>query len=87
METANPVVHCGRKEPDAALPRAGTQGVGIAATMLTKCLLELDADALVYRPLYPTIPVHGGILIDQAKWGADPGAGVCLSVSRRADER
>ena len=30
--------------------------VGITATMLTKCLRELEADDLVHRAHYPTIP-------------------------------
>ena len=30
--------------------------VGITATMLTKCLRELEADDLVHRTHYPTIP-------------------------------
>ena len=30
--------------------------VGITATMLTKCLRELERDALVKRTQYPTIP-------------------------------
>ncbi|MBQ8952662.1 MAG: helix-turn-helix transcriptional regulator [Clostridia bacterium] len=30
--------------------------VGITATMLTKCLRELEADHLIHREQYPTIP-------------------------------
>ena len=30
--------------------------VGITATMLTKCLRELESDGFVFRTVYPTIP-------------------------------
>lgn len=51
--TYNVVYRCGRKNQ---IRRTSKKVVGITATMLTKCLRELENDGLIKRKQYQTIP-------------------------------